>query len=69
MSQHQTDKHSKRKIKMVDGKKEITVTLELQKLSVIVNALQELPYKVSSELILEIQEKVGEFIKNSDNAE
>ena len=54
---------------MVDGKKEITVTLELQKLSVIVNALQELPYKVSSELILEIQEKVGEFIKNSDNAE
>lgn len=52
---------------MVDGNKLITINLELEKLRIIVSALQELPYKVSSELILEIQEKVGEFINNSNS--
>jgi len=51
---------------MTDGNTPITITLELQKLSVIVSALQELPYRVSSELIMEIQEKVGEFLKDSE---
>jgi hypothetical protein len=51
---------------MTDGNTPITITLELQKLSVIVSALQELPYRVSSELIMEIQEKVGEFLKGSE---
>lgn len=57
-----------RKYKMIDNKTSVTIELELQKFGIIIGALQELPYKISAELIVEIQEKVNQFLKDTENS-